>query len=145
MRKVINGKMYDTETAKSCGYFKKGDSGDLLYIYEELYRKKTGEYFLYASGGAKTKYSKSIGNNMWSGSTQIIPLDYKAAQKWAEKYLNGDEYEEIFGKVPEDNDGAETITTRIPKSTAEKLRRFQSVSGEKIGEIIGKAIENYIK
>ena len=48
MKKIINGKLYDTDTAKevfaiSCG----NGPSDFHYYAEQLYRKRTGEYFLY--------------------------------------------------------------------------------------------------
>ena len=143
MKKVIKGKQYDTETATALGCFHKGAKGDLNYIREELFKKKTGEYFLYCKGGASTKYSVLVQNNTWSGSEKIIPLEFSDAQAWAEQNLKDDEYEAIFGEVQED-DSTSVLSARISKSTIEKLKRFQSASGEKIGSIVEKAIENYI-
>lgn len=101
MRKVINGKMYDTETAKkrsvvcsNCGV------NDFGYWEETLYQKKTGEYFLYGEGGPASKYARACGQNEWSGGSEIVPLTIEAAKKWAEA-LDGDSYEAIFGNVEE--------------------------------------------
>ena len=52
MKKIINGKMYNTETAKYCGGYEFSNCGDFNYVCEELYQKKTGELFLYGEGGA---------------------------------------------------------------------------------------------
>lgn len=144
MKKIIKGKQYDTETATALGCFHKGAKGDLNYIREELFRKKTGEYFLYGKGGASTKYSVLVQNNTWSGSEKIIPLEFSDAQAWAEQNLKDDEYKSIFGEVPED-DESKVLTARVSASTLAKLQRHQSISGETIGTIVEKAIENYIK
>lgn len=54
MKKIINGKKYDTDTAKEVGYSNNGLlSTDIDYIEETLYQKKTGEFFLYGEGGCK--------------------------------------------------------------------------------------------
>ena len=47
MKKIINGKMYNTETAKYCGGYEFSNCGDFNYVCEELYQKKTGELYLY--------------------------------------------------------------------------------------------------
>lgn len=144
MKKVIKGKQYDTETATALGCFHKGAKGDLNYIREELFRKKTGEYFLYGKGGASTKYSVLVQNNTWSGSEKIIPLEFSDAQAWAEQNLKDDEYKSIFGEVTED-DESKVLTARVSASTLAKLQRHQSISGETIGTIVEKAIDAYIK
>ncbi len=102
MKKIINGKLYDTDTAKEIGTYYNGcGAGDFNYMYEALYRKKTGEFFLYGSGGAMTQYSISCGNNCWSGSETIIPYTEEEAKEWAEEHINADAYMEAFGTVEE--------------------------------------------
>lgn len=102
MKQIINGKKYNTETAKEMGCWSNNYSyGDFNYCRESLYRKKTGEYFLYGVGGAMSKYSQSCGQNSWSGGEKIMPMTESEAKRWAEKHLTADEYEEIFGEVEE--------------------------------------------
>jgi hypothetical protein len=102
MKKIINGKKYNTETATMLADRWNGRAGgDFGRVYEELYRKKTGEYFIYGEGGAMTKYSMSAGNNCWTGGEMIIPLTEAEAREWAEKWVDADKYEEIFGEVEE--------------------------------------------
>lgn len=101
MKKIINGKKYDTETAKELSSWDNGLPGDFSYVSETLYRKKTGEYFLAGHGGARSKYAESIGQNCWSGGTAITPLTESEAKAWAEDHLDCEEYEAIFGEVEE--------------------------------------------
>ena len=62
MKKIIKGKVYDTDTAqKVAEYSNNYPRSDLHFYEEELYRKKTGEFFLYGSGNAASKYSRSCG------------------------------------------------------------------------------------
>ena len=82
MKKVINGKMYNTETAEKVGEWDNEKYGSYDYYGEELYRKKTGEFFIKAWG---------VG---------IEPITEEEAKKWAER-LTGEEYEKIFGPVEE--------------------------------------------
>ena len=101
MKKIINNKKYDTETAKCVGAYQYGHVGDGQYFSEKLYLKKTGEFFLYGEGGGLSRYANEVGMNEWSGGEEIMPMSRDDAMEWAEKYLDGDEFEEIFGEVEE--------------------------------------------
>ena len=102
MKKIINGKKYNTETAKMVGSWSNNRSYcDFSCCEEMLYKKRTGEFFLYGEGGPMSKYSVSCGQNSWSGGAEIIPMTESEAKKWAEEHLGADEYEEIFGEVEE--------------------------------------------
>lgn len=101
MKKIINGRKYDTETAKEIGYWSNGyPCSDFNHCEETLYLKKTGEYFLYGEGGALTQYARSVFGGTTGGS-KIIPMNEDRAKKWAEKCLNCDAYEALFGEVEE--------------------------------------------
>lgn len=101
MRKIINGKRYDTDTATLLGGTSYGCIGDLTYWAESLYRKKTGEYFLCGVGGPGSKYSRHIGPDRLVGWTEIRPLSLQEAQEWAEACFEADDYEAVFGPVEE--------------------------------------------
>ena len=101
MKKIINGRKYDTETAKDVGYWSNGyPCSDFNHCEETLYLKKTGEYFLYGEGGALTEYSRDTWDGR-TGSSQIIPMTESEAKEWAENKLSCDEYEALFGEVEE--------------------------------------------
>ena len=53
MKKIINGRKYDTETAKHIGSRSEGQPGNFEYFTEDLYLKKTGEFFLLGDGGPR--------------------------------------------------------------------------------------------
>lgn len=101
MKKIINGKKYDTATAKALYTMNSGALGDFEHVSETLYIKKTGEYFLYGEGGPMSRYARSAGQNCWSGGEAITPITEAKARAWAEKYMDGDEFESIFGEVDE--------------------------------------------
>lgn len=135
MKKIINGKVYDTQTAQRLGWWENMvDSGNFGYCSEELYRKKTGEYFLFGEGGPMTKYAKFFGPSSWGWGERIMPLTYQQAMAWAEEHLDGDKYEEIFGEVVEDDSKVMT-TMRLSTSTVEKLRRKADAEGRGIAEL----------
>jgi len=122
MKKIINGKRYDTDTATLIGSAGYGYPGDLEYWAEDLYRKKTGEFFLYGEGGPKSIYSRRTGQNQWSGGAEIRPLSLQEAQEWAEEHLNADEYEEVFGRIEEGKTQISTWIADIVKADADQLR-----------------------
>ena len=102
MRKIINGKMYDTNTAKEIYYWNNGSShSDFDFCEETLFCKRTGEFFLYGSGGASSKYSRSCGLNNWEGSEKVIPLTEDKARKWMETHADVEDYIKIFGEPEE--------------------------------------------
>lgn len=123
MKKIINGKVYDTKKAERVGQWSSGHSArDFSYYSEYLYRKRTGEFFLYGEGGPSSKYSEPCGNNTWTGGSKIIPLTYDAAQEWSEEHLSADEYEEIFGEIHEDDSRA-SLNLSMSTAAIEKAKR----------------------
>lgn len=102
MKKIINGKKYDTETAKLVSSDSANLSrSDFSWWHEELYQKKTGEFFLYGEGGPMSKYARSCGQNSCGYGEDIFPMTEQKAKRWAEEHCDADEYEEIFGEVDE--------------------------------------------
>ena len=139
MKKIINGKLYDTDTAKSlgCDY---GSPRDFSYWCETLYKKRTGEFFLHGEGGPTSRYAVSQSQNTWGSGEKIIPLNYNAAQEWAEKHLDADEYQEIFGETSEGDDVL--ISVKLPAATDSKLRRIAAERGISLTALIINLIDN---
>lgn len=101
MKKIIHGKLYDTDTARLCGSDSYSNPGDFSHWSEELYRKRTGEFFLHGAGGPLPRYSRKCGQNETCGGEEIIPMEESDAREWAEEHLTADEYIEVFGEVEE--------------------------------------------
>jgi hypothetical protein len=140
MKKVINGKVYDTETAKRVGEYEPNPyRSDFYWFCETLYQKKTGEFFLHGDGNANSKYSRSCGQNEWCGDEKIIPMAYAQAQKWAEEHLTGDEYIAIFGEPEEDEEKAQ-IHINLSKGAISKLKQAAQKSGLTVSAYIEKMI-----
>lgn len=129
MKKIINGKVYDTTTAERVGGWSNNCStGDFNYCSEELYQKRTGEFFLFGEGGPRSKYAVSCGNNDWGYGKRIIPLTYEAAQKWAEEHLSAEGYEAIFGEVVEDGSRI-VVTLSLSASTVARAKKAAAQKG----------------
>lgn len=157
-KKIINNKVYDTNTARFLAGWNNGRYGnDFERCSEELYIKKTGEYFIYGKGGPMTQYARTCGQNEWAGGWKIKPLTETEAREWAEEKLNGDEFEEIFGAIPEDADFSDRLKrarqtkkwsmaelserTGVPKPTIESWEYGKSVPPEYVQNMIMKFFE----
>ena len=108
MKRIIRGKKYDTDTAELVADDQHSYPGQFEYCLEELYRKRTGEYFIYGTGGPMSKYSESVGQNECSGGEAIVPLDLVDAKEWVDKHCDPDKYEELFGVVEDDGEKVRT-------------------------------------
>lgn len=129
MKQVIRGRRYDTETAKEIGFDSyNGSRRDFHWWSETLYQKRTGEFFLHGEGGAASRYSVSAGQNSWSGGERIIPLSLDEAREWAEKHMDADDYEEVFGII-EETDEKKTICLSLPLDVIEIIKRESSEKG----------------
>jgi hypothetical protein len=108
MKKIINGKRFDTSKAVEVGEYNNiGDGADSVTDFKfwsaTLYRTpRSGQYFLYGEGGPMSRFSQSAGQNSWKGGEDIIPMTKKEAMEWAEQYLSPKEIEEEFGDLIED-------------------------------------------
>ena len=138
MKKIIGGKKYDTETAEMMGEDSFSNRTDFHHWSEELYRKRTGEFFLYGEGGPLSKYRVQVEMNSWSGGEKITPLTYQEAQKWAEEHLSGETYEEIFGVVEDLSKTA--ITLSLPAGVADLLRKESAKAGKSLSDLAAEII-----
>lgn len=121
MKKVIKGRVYDSGTAKKMNMRFTGQ--ELARTgWEDLYQKKSGEFFLL--------------EHIYSGNIErITPMTYVEAQAWAEKYLSGDEYEEIFGEIVENDDPVQ-IHVSMTQAEAEIIKRNAAKEGMTVSAYI---------
>ena len=128
MKKIINGKLYNTDTAKQLGEWVNDITDNLNWVSETLYQKQRGEFFLHGEGGPRSKYAESIGQGSWSSGEKIIPLSYDAAQAWAEEYLDANAYQAAFGPVEEDDSTVRRLIS-MPASVEERIKREAAQAG----------------
>ena len=103
MKKVIDGKTYNTETACKLGARDNGyrNHRDFNYCCETLYQTKKGNYFIFGEGGAESKYKKQLSYNEWGAGEHIVPISIEEAKSWVKKHLNAEEYAKIFDEPEE--------------------------------------------
>ena len=145
MNKVIRGKRYNTETAKLVGTWEANEpeSSD-FWEKEELYQKRSGEFFLIGQGGAQTQYARfSMGGESKPG-IELRPIEAEEASDWAEEHLTADEYEALFGPVAEDGSRGR-ITLTLLNSTIDTVRREAQRRKMNFNEYLEKLIAQQMK
>lgn len=96
MRKILNNKVYDSDTAKLVCRYENNKSRNVEENYiEDLYRKKNGELFIHGKGGVKSPYARE----------KIIPMTIGEATFWGRSALTPEAFKSIFkplegGSVP---------------------------------------------
>jgi len=102
MRKIIEGKIYNTETATELAHYEYGEGRrDFRYVWEALYRTPKGAYFTAGEGGPMTRYARSCGDNSTCGGEGLFVLTEAEAKEWMERHGSADQYVAAFG-VPEE-------------------------------------------
>ena len=76
MKKIINKKTYNTETATMEGHFCFGVFGQTDGFEEKLFKTKKGDWFLYGFGGCDSKYTKET----------LLPLSDEEAKNWIKEH-----------------------------------------------------------
>jgi len=144
MKKIINGRRYDTDTAKLVGSFESGYIGDFDWMDEKLYQKATGEFFLAGEGGARTHWSRRTIDG-YSGGSGILPLTLDEAREWAEAHLPAEKVEELFQIPAEKNAGRKIQTFSLSGKTIAGLTILSQTYRESrsaiIDQLVAKAIE----
>ena len=97
----INGKRYDPTTACEIDQYVKHDRfgnplsrHDAYYESWTLYKKKTGEYFLYCEGGALSMFSHTCEDGSRCSGEWIAPLTDKQAYEWKD-LMDDYQYEQL--------------------------------------------------
>lgn len=135
MKKIIDGKLYNTETAKFLAEFESSDGKSSFAWYREaLYITRSGNYFLYGEGHASSKYAESAhGSNGWVPGKDIVPISPDYAKKWGEISLEADDYESVFGKVTENK---VKISADISIGAKEKIDSLKDGKIKSNGDVI---------
>jgi predicted DNA binding CopG/RHH family protein len=145
MRKVTNGRTYNTETSKRIGTWDNGHyTNDFNYCSEDLYKNTKGAYFLHGEGGPLSKYATRSGDNSGWGE-EIIPMTAEEAQEWAEAHLDGEEVEAAFGiqeeASPSDLTTRERVNLTIDTELMSRFREHSAKTGIPMSRLVDKAIE----
>ena len=98
MKKIINGKRYNTETATKIAQYHNGlGASDFNYLYEQLYRTPKGAWFIVADGGPNIKYSRIDGNGRAGDNDVFLVLSKDEVYDWLELRGETQVLEDYFG------------------------------------------------
>lgn len=117
MKRVFRGRSYDTDKAEK---IEQEDN-------EFLYRKKTGEYFLYKEG--------------IDSPSLITPLSYAEAQEWAEEHMPVMKIDKYFYDIIHTGKKAPLQLT-LDKAVIEKMKRISVERGITISELVTRLFLN---
>lgn len=120
MKKHINNKVYDTDTAKLIG---KSETDEIEFA---LYKKRTAEYFL-------VNQQKGIENAV----PTFVPLKYDEAKTFAEKHFKA-EYDAEFQNK---ENGLNVLSVSVSAQTREKLDTIRAMKKKSISAIITEMID----
>lgn len=137
MKKVVQGVLCDTTTAKVLGEYEHDHKSSFHWYVERLYRTKSSKYFLYGEGHAASPYARKVAQSEWAPGEAIKLLPPEAARQWAEDHLDAAEYITAFG-VPE-----EMSSVLIAEETMSKLGELKRKTGKDIDRLIAEAIDRY--
>jgi hypothetical protein len=127
MKRIIRNKVYDTDTAT---LIKQADHPNITSgegsCKQSLFRKKTGDYFLFVSGArTDTFHNLVLENNVHDRERHIYPLTYEQARSWAEDEMTADEWLAIFEPVEDDSLTALNLTLSASSVSKFKLAAQQ--------------------
>ena len=90
MRQVIDGKVYDTDTAEKLhGWYNGFYPSDFKYVEETLFVTRKGCFFRHAEGGPMSQWRTQEGNG-WGGGEGIEILSKESAIRWLESHDGSD-------------------------------------------------------
>jgi hypothetical protein len=139
MKKIINNKVYDTDTARFIYHWDNDLPGDMNWCEEFLYQKKTGEYFIYGSGGAMSGWARSTGQNSWGAGEGIRPVTFEYARAWAKKNMPYGEYRKNF-EVDDEEAGKVAIQIQLNSALRDRIKRIAAKRGVSVSQVIEEAL-----
>lgn len=97
MKKTVEGKTYNTATAKLIGEWRNTLTvRNSNWCHEILFQTTEEEYFIWGCGGSLSAYRS--GNSRSPGSkADITPLSRQEAKEWAQAHIKHELYVKEFG------------------------------------------------
>ena len=106
MKKVINRRIYDTETSKQLAFKYMGEFGETSGYEERLYQTNRNLYFIYGVGGLDSPYPQET----------ITPIEKEQAEAWEAELAKA---KEVIGEKP----GKAKKTAKKAKEKDEKVKK----------------------
>lgn len=144
MKRIINGRLYDTETAKELDYHENmANRSDYRYLCETLYRKRNKEFFMHLEGGPLSEAAEIDDDGMMSSGEKIMPLSTEQARRWCEENLDVDTYQALFGPVSEGSE-QNIVELNLSSSKMKALKDKAEESSKSISKLLNEFINDYL-
>lgn len=122
MKKFINGKRYDTDSATAVYEVKTRDTQEVLY------RKKTGDFFT------------------WDYNRRIKPLSREEAAEWAKKAnIEKDTYNRLFGNNLGETEKNVAFYLLLPESLHAALKEEAAQNFESMKDLTVKILRQHLQ
>ena len=116
MKKIIKGRIYDTDKAKQLNFKYVGEYGDADGYEEKLYLTKSGQYFIFGAGGSESPYPQPV----------IKPIEKEQADEWlAETSGDKEVVEEKAGKSKKVTKKAKDADTKTKKPRKPPVKKSE--------------------
>ncbi len=132
MKRIIEGKTYNTETATCVAKAYQHPQDD--YNFNELYQTRHGAYFMHYGD-----LSRGADDH---GFMEIRPLTPAGAQTWMEEHASTDLLEAHFGEQPEAGESESRLTVRIPDKLKERVEASAAANKQSVNAWIMRCLES---
>ncbi len=86
MRKVVKGKVVDTERMQKLAEVRFGNLTAYIYVWESLFYDPDSKLlYLYGRGGPASRYAEPVGIDQWSEGEKLLRLTKGLALQWLEE------------------------------------------------------------
>lgn len=133
MKKIINNRVFDTDTAQ---LIKCADHDNITSnegsCKQNLYRKRTGDYFLCVSGArADSFHNLRLTDAKHDRERHIYLLTFEQARAWCEAEMTAEEWLENFEPAEDDSLAALNLTLSAAAVSKFKLSAQQQQISQK--------------
>lgn len=141
MRRKVEGVVYNTKTAIFLGKYDAGyPKSDIRWSITELYKTKSGEYFLHGAGGPASPYASCDKLGTYSDGEKLIPMSQEKVILWANEYLPDYELEKLYKSMFKE---AKQHNLEVSPMIEETLKKIKMMKKEKkLAEAKGKYPKN---
>jgi len=103
MERIIDGKIYNTQTATEVCEISGGNTDQYDFRWEStfLYRSPKDQFFVAGEGGAKSRWSQPVGTNGHAGGSGLYLVTEEQARELCEKHGNAKQFRAVFGEPDE--------------------------------------------
>jgi hypothetical protein len=131
MKRIIDGKTYNTETATRLAEAVMHPQEDALF--DDLYLTRHGAFFRHFGDLSLHADHPDF--------MRLEPLDPADAQKWLERHDFVDVIEKLFGTQPEAGEAESRVTVRMPDSLKSRIEKLAASNNQSLNAWIMRCLE----